>query len=77
MDLGAQMIIPVDYKGLRFENDDIDENTDPFYSQYKDNWITFNVMKILKLKGDIFFPQSSLSGYEYFDRSIYQYEKEK
>ena len=77
MDLVAQTIIPIDYKGLRFEEDDIKKNKDPFYSQFKDNWILFDLMKSLKMKGDMFYPQSSLSGFEYFDRSIYQYEKEE
>jgi hypothetical protein len=77
MDLFGQAFIPFDFKGARFDNDDIKKNKDPFYSQFKDNWALFDLAKAYKIKGDIFYPQSALSSFEYFDKSIYQYEKRK
>jgi len=76
MNLAASSAIPYDFKGLRFEEADI-KTKDPYYSQMKDNWVLYNLSKILRTKSDMKYAKSSLSAFEYFDKSIYAYQKDK
>jgi hypothetical protein len=73
-EFAASAFLPVDHKGMRFEDDDI-KTKDPFYSQFKDNWLLFDFLKAVKAKPDMLYPESSLSAYTYYDKSMVDYDK--
>lgn len=75
-ELAYSAFLPVDVKGMRFEDDDI-KTKDPYYSQFKNNWLLFDFLKAIKFKSDMKYPKSTLQSFEYYDKSIYAYEKNK
>jgi hypothetical protein len=69
-------IFPGDYRGLRFSTKDI-KTKDPYYKQYKDNLLLYNFHRYTRTKGlfDYKYGKQSLKGFEYFDKSVFQYEE--
>lgn len=71
-------IFPGDYRGLRFDTEDI-KTKDPYYAQYKNNLLLYNFHRYTRTKAffDYKYGKQAIKGFEYFDKSIYQYEKDK
>jgi hypothetical protein len=69
-------IFPGDYRGLRFSTEEI-KTKDPYYKQYKDNLLLYNFHRYTRTKGlfDYKYAKQSLKGFEYFDKSVFQYEE--
>ena len=69
------MVIPFDHKGLRFSEEDI-KTKDPFYSQFRDNVLLYNFLRVIGARPDYLYGKKALQGFEFYNRSMYEYKTE-
>lgn len=76
-DMIKSAIIPFDVRGLKFDRDIEGKVPDPFYSQYDDNVLLYDFMRTIRAKPEVFYGKSALSTYQYYNQSMFNYEKPK
>ena len=72
----ASMVIPFDHKQMKSSEDDI-KTKDPFYSQFKDNVLLYNLVRSINLRPDFYHSKDALRGFEFYNRSVFEYLPEK
>lgn len=73
MEAAATTFIPFDYNTLKFQ-EKITSN-DPYYGQFKNNALLYNFLRLASWKNDYEYSKSSLSAYEWYNPSGFQYTK--